>query len=232
MLPNPLPRGKSAVEIEEGTEMKTFNVTSFNQHARRAHDQQCDEAEDVVSDDDIDNVAVNERLYGTTSPSAFPDDEYEEEFSAKHVHRTMGDRSTLSSSRFGSGSSVELPVRDRDFFHSSSTVQSGYGRAVDSSVAFPLSAGRRSYGTISPRHESGYTVNNTSEGTYIHKDISPKSRLLAARGSPPPSCMPRGEPIQSLEEGGGAAMSSEDKDKNAEQGAARKKKKKKKHTGE
>ena len=277
MLPNPSPRGNPAVEIDEGTELKTFNVSSFNKHARKAHDEQYDEAVDVVEsdDDNIQTVHVHERLCGPhhnsaanfTSMDAEEDEEYEQEFSENHAqaHRALGARTPFVSSRYmgndSSSSSIELPVRDADFYHTrpvgqSSGVAGRQGRRdVDSSVTFPLS-----YNSSTPVRsytQNDYTVNCTSKGTYIQKDIMPKEppfgnplntakversveRLLDSRtgssskGSPPPSNMPRGEPIsRSLEEGMGCVMSSEEKDKTADQTTNnRKKKKKKKNKGE
>ena len=271
VLPNPSPRGNPAVEIDEGTELKTFNVSSFNKHARKAHDEQYDEAVEVASDDndDIQTVHVHERLYGPHSSSGFAsmdaedDEEYEQEFSEKHAqaHRALGGRTTFGG-RYGNDSSIELPVRDTDFYHTGCSDQTSVGRQVrrdvDSSVTFPLSyvdssTPVRSYGTMSSQNE--FSVHCTSKGTYIQKDIMPKEppfgnplntakvkrsveRLLDSRSgynsksSPPPSNMPRGEPI-SLEEGMGSVISSEEKDKTADQTTNnRKKKKKKKSKGE
>ena len=112
---------------------------------------------------------------------------------------------------------------------------------------------RRSYGTT-PSNQDKHTGHRTSEGTYIHEDIMSKEppfgnplnttrversmeRLLDSRSayssksSPPPSNMPVGEPIRSLEEGMGGIISSEEKDKSTEQMNNRKKKKKKKIKG-
>ena len=250
--------------------MKTFNVSNFNKHARKAHDEQYDEAVEVTSDDndDIQTVHVHERLYAPHNSSGFAsmdaedDEEYEQEFSENHAqaHRALGERTTFGT-RYGNRGNIELPVKDRDFYHTGkNSCQTGIGRSlrrnVDTSVTFPLSyidsstAMRRSYGTSS---QDEYI---TSEGTSKKKDIMSKGppfgiqlntnrierskgglldsgSVYSSKSSPPPSNMPVGEPIRrSLEEGMGRVISSEEKDKSTEQTNNRKKKKKKRNKGQ
>ncbi len=184
VLPNPSPRGKSTFAIDEGTEMKTFNVSSFNQHAKKAHDEQYDEAVDVISDDDIGNVAVHERLFGMHNSSGFTsmdaeDDEEYEEFSAKRANQALGGERT--GSRY-TGSSIEMPVKGRDYYSGGgSPVQTGcvrpLNREVDASVTFPLADSPvRHYGAMCNSKQDGSPPCNrrTSEGTNIQTDITPR----------------------------------------------------------
>lgn len=243
VLPNPSPRGNPSVEIDEGTELKTFNVSSFNQHARKAHDEQYDEAVSVTSDDndDIQNVHVHERLYGPQTQSsgfasmdAEDDEEYEEEFSIKHAqaHKALGERTTFGG-RDGRVGRIELPVKDRDFYHTGSPGQNG--RPVDASVTFPLrcisssSTPVRRYGSVSTSEEPPFGNQRSNQLDQVGRSV--EKLLDSTKSSPPPASMPVGEPIRSLEEGMGGVMSSEEKDKTEQTGSGRKKKKKKKTKG-